>query len=119
MSVTRLECCLNTLEAKDTLTSSDLVVKRRLEKVETLDIEFEGHHYAVIYLVGDDEHVLHQEQAVMDDHEDKFAEIIECLQLLCPESKAAPSVTHPTSPHLLGKRLNHVGTIVHSVKDEI
>ena len=49
----------------------------------------------MIDLVRDDEHVLDEEQAVVDDHEDKVTEIIERLQLLHPESKAALSVAHP------------------------
>ena len=116
-----LELCLYALEAKDTLTSSDLLtVKGLLKKVDALDVEFKEHHYAVIDLVGDDGQTLDEQQVVMDDHKDKVAEIIERLQLLCPESKAAPSVAHPTShSHHLRKRLNHVERIVSSVKDEI
>ena len=74
----------------------------------------------VIDLVGDDEQVLDEKQAVMDNHEDKFAEIIERLQQLQPELKAAPSVAHPTShSHHLRKRLNLIEMILCSVKDKI
>ena len=79
-SVTHLECGLNTLEAKDTLTSSDLLIVERLfKKVDALDVECKEHHCAVIDLIGDDEQILDEEQAVMDDHEDKVAEITELL----------------------------------------
>ena len=43
----------------------------------------------MIDLVRDNEQKLDEEQAVMDDHEDKVAKITEHLQQLGPESKAA------------------------------
>ena len=82
----------------------------------SLDIEFKEYHYTVIDLVGGAEQILDEEQAVMDDHEDKVAEITERLQQLRPELKAAPSVAHLTThSHHLRKRLNHVERIVRSV----
>ena len=90
MSVTCLEVRLVTLQAKDTLTSSDLLtIEHLLKKVEALNAEFKEHHYAVIDLIGGDEQIFDGEQAVMDDQEDKVAEIIECLQQLRPESMVA------------------------------
>ena len=63
----------------------------------------------MINLVGDEEQILDEEQAVMDDQEDKVAEITERLHQLLPESKvaslAANSVGH--SNHLQ-KGLNHL-----------
>ena len=50
----------------------------------------------MINLVGEDEQKLDEEQAVTDDHEDKFAEIIKRLQQLRPESKAASLAAHST-----------------------
>ena len=61
-SVTRLERRLNTLEAKNALTSSDLLaVERLLKKEEALDIELKEHRYTVIDLAAHDEHVLDKE----------------------------------------------------------
>ena len=58
----RLEGCLNTLETKDTLTSSDLLaVQRRFKQVQALHVEFKEHYYTLIDLVGDDEQVLDEE----------------------------------------------------------
>ena len=74
----------------------------------------------MIDLVRGVEQILDEEQVIMDDHEDKVAEITERLQQLPQELKAAPSVAHPTSHlHHLCKRLNQVERIVHSVKNEI
>ena len=39
-----------------------------------------------------------EEQAAMDEQEDKVAEIIERLQKLCPEARAALSAVHSTDP---------------------
>ena len=75
MSVRRLEERLNTLEAKDMLTSSDhLTLERLSKKIEALDAEFKKHHYAVIDLVND-EQKQDEVQAVMNDHEDKVAKL--------------------------------------------
>ena len=50
----------------------------------------------MIDLVSDDEHVLDEEKAVIDDQEDKVAEIIEHMQQLRPEAVAALSAAHST-----------------------
>ena len=109
-SVTLLEYGLVALEAKDTLTSSDLLFPEcLLKKIEALDAEFKEHHYAMINLIEDDEHRLGEEQVVMDYHEDKVTQITQCLQQLWPESKAAPSAVHFTGhSHHLRRRLNHM-----------
>ena len=54
-SVTLLQNQLITLEAKNSLTSSDLSVECLLKKIEALDAELNEHRFAVIDLVGDDE----------------------------------------------------------------
>ena len=90
------------------------------KKVDALDLVFKEHHYAVIDLVGEDEQIFDAEQVVMDDHEDKVAEITKHLQQLQPEIKAALSAAHPMGhSHHLCKRLNHIEKCVRSVKDEI
>ena len=85
-----------------TLTSSDLLTVECLSnEIEFLDAELKEHHYTVIDLV--DEKKLDEEQAVMDDHKDKVADITECLHQLWPESKVASSAVHSMghSHHLL------------------
>ena len=118
VSVTCFKHRLNTLEDKDNLNSSDLLaVKSHLIKTEALDVEFKEHHYAVINLVGNDEHILDEEQATMDNHEDKVAEIIERLQQLRPEAKAAFSIAHFMDlSHHLRRRLNNVERSLRLVK---
>ena len=120
-SVTCLERCLNKLEAKDNLSSTDLLaVEWLFKKVEALDIEFKPQQYAVIDLVGDDEHVLDEEQAVMEEHEDKVAEIIEHLQELPPEAKAALLVAHSTDPlYHLHRQLNDMESDLRLIQEEV
>ena len=56
----------------------------------------------------------------MDNHKDKVAEIIERLQELQPEAKAALSVTHSTEPlHHLCRRLNDMERNLRLVKGKI
>ena len=52
--------------------------------------------------------MLDEEQAVMDDHEHKIAEITEHLQQLCPESKVTSSAEHSGHSHNLRRWLNDV-----------
>ena len=88
--------------------------------MDALDVEFKEHHYVMINLVGDDEQVLDEKQAIMDDHEDKVAEIIECLQQLRPEAKAALSAAHSTNAsHHLRRRINDVERNLRLVKGKI
>ena len=85
-----------------------------------MDVDFKEHHYAVIDLVGDDEQKLDEEQAVMGNHEDKVAEITECLQQLWPESKAASSAAHSMGhSHYLRRQLNNMERNLHLVKGKI
>ena len=107
VSVTRLEDHLAALEAKDTPTSSDCLTLGHLSrKIEALDAEFKEHHYSVIDLVGVDKQKLGEEQALMDNHEDKVAEIVLRLQQLWPDSKAALLAMHSMEQCIhLGKQL--------------
>ena len=74
----------------------------------------------MVDLVGDDEQVKDEEQAMMDNHEDKVAEIIERLQVLRPKAKTALSVAHSTDPsHHLCRRINDVESNLCLVKEEV
>ena len=120
-SVLRLERHLNTLEVKDTLTSSDLLAaKCLLEYVQTFDVEFKEYHCAMIDLVKDHKHVIGEEQAVVDNHEHKFAEIIERMQGLWPEAKAAIFVVLSTGhSHQLRRSINNMEMNLRLVKGKV
>ena len=82
-SVMHLKDRVTILKAMETLTSCDCsTVECLLKKVEALDAEFKQHHYTVIDHVGDSGQKFYVNQAVMDNHENKVAEITECLQQL-------------------------------------
>ena len=120
-SITHLICPLNILKIKDTIRSSDLLTFDSLiNKVDALDIEFKEHHSVVIDLVGDDEPVLDEEQTVMDDHEHNVAQIIEWLQQVRPEAKAALSAALSMGHlHYLCRWLNDVERNLLLVKGKI
>ena len=104
-----------------TLTNSSLLTVQHLFKeVEALDVEFKEHHYAVIDLAGDDKQILDEEQAVMDDHEDKVEEITERMQQRYPESKAASLAAHSTNQCThLGKWFRRVEISLRTVKGAV
>ena len=116
-----LEVCLIVSEVKDTLTGSDLLTAEHFfERVETLDAEFKQYHHTVIHPVGNEEKILDEEQATMDNQEDKVGVITECLYQFQPVSKAASLVAQSMShSNHLQKRPNHLERITCSVKDEI
>ena len=80
-SVTHLGDRLAILEGKETLINSDYAtVKCLIKKMKALDDDFKEHHYTNIDLIGKDGETQYEEQAVMDDHEDKVVEITQHLQ---------------------------------------
>ena len=74
----------------------------------------------MINLLRDDKQILDEEQAIMDDHKDKVAEIIQHMQELQPETKAELSVAHSTGhSHHLHRELNDVESNLRLVKEEV
>ena len=60
------------------LTNTDRVtIQQLLKRLDTLDGKFKTHHFAVIDLV--EEETLGEEQAVLDDHDDKLLLLTERL----------------------------------------
>ena len=75
-SITRLEKQVVDPEEKKKLTHKDLVaIKGFIKRVESLDNDFKEYHCNVIDLVEEDEGVLMEEQAKLDDHKDKVADL--------------------------------------------
>ena len=90
------------------------------QELDALDAEFKERHYAVIDHVEDDEQKLDEEQAVMDAHKAKAAEIMQCLQQLRPESKPASLAVHSTKQVMhLGKRLCRVEISLMTVNETV
>ena len=74
----------------------------------------------MIDLVKDDKQVLGEEQAVMDDYEDKYAEVIERVLGFWPEVKAAIFVVLSTShSYQLCRQINNMDRNLRLVKGKI
>ena len=105
------------MKTKPEITHSDSVfIQEQTEKLKSLDWEFNRHHYTIVDLVDEEDlGTLEQEQAVLDDHEDKTANIIDCLIRL---SRTKPSLTVAAPPMsletatepdwFLCRRLDHI-----------
>ena len=115
-SITRLEKHVVDLEEKDKLTHKDLVaIKGFIKRLESLDADFKAYHCNVIDLVEEDEGVLMEEQAKLDDHEDKVGDLMSRqLELGVEEEKVPmPSVAVPSKP--LEKRLGFLAKELRSI----
>ena len=100
-SITRLEKHVVNLEEKDKLMHKNLVaIKGFIKRLESLDAGFKEHHCNVIDLVEEDKGVLMEEQAKLDDHEDKVADLMSRLLKLGIEEEKVPmsSVVAPSKP---------------------
>ena len=86
--LTCFENCITTFEAKEKLTNTDrATVQWLLKKLYTLDAEFKTHHFAIVDLIK--EETLGEEQAMLDDHDDKVLLLTERLQRLVGDTGAA------------------------------
>ena len=100
-SITRLEKHVLELEGKEKLSHKDEVaIKGYVKRLENLDSDFKGFHCSVIELVEEDEGVLLEEQAKLDDHEDRVTDFMSHLLDLGVEERkvTAPSVANPSKP---------------------
>ena len=121
--ITRLEALVSKLEDKPEVTSSDSVrIQAHMEKFISLDSDFKTHYFHIIGLVDeDDEETLKRVQAILDDHEDRMNEIMDCLTQLS-HSKSLPTVVAPPMgletaaepSRLLHRRLNHMESTLSS-----
>ena len=128
-SMTHLKKHVLEMEAKEKLLHKDAVaVKGFIKRLENLDAGFKGYHCNVIsrcvlivlpvevaidmlinnrhaHLVEEDEEVLLEEQAKLDDHEDKVTDLMNPVLKLGggEENVATPSVAGSSMP--LKKRL--------------
>ena len=83
-SVTRIRNCLKDLSKQDTGTSPSEVIshaKLLLNKLETLEADFEKCHSASIDLI-EEPRILDQEHKALDEHDDEVAALTVALQQL-------------------------------------
>ena len=104
-SITHLEKHIVDLENKEKLMHKDLVViKGFIKRVESRDADFKEYHCNIIDLV-EDEVVLIEEQAKLEDHEDKVFDIMSRLLELGVEEEKVPMSSVAASSKPLEKRL--------------
>ena len=114
-SVTCFEDRVATIEANEKLTITDrATVQRLLKRLDTLDSEFKTHHFAVVDLV--EEETLGEEQAVLDDHDDKVLLLTERLQRLVGGTGAViPPRSTKDPSQLLCRRLCDLESSLRSI----
>ena len=78
----------------------EVAIKGYIKLLENLDTHFKGYYCSVIDLIKEDEGVLLEEQAKLDDHEDKVTELMSRRHDLRVEEKkvTAPFVANPSKP---------------------
>ena len=80
-SVTRMRTRLRELEAQKRDPSNSDRAQRLMQKLESLDVEFKQHHYALIDLLDSTED-LEKEQDVLDGHDDEVSNLMIALKRL-------------------------------------
>ena len=116
-SITHLKKLVFKLEAKEKLSHKDvLAVKGSIKRLVNLNADFKRYHCSIINLVEEDKEVLLEEQAKLNDHEDKLTDLMSrLLDLGVEEEKVAtPSVAWSSKP--LQKRLGSLSCELQSVK---
>ena len=106
--VTRLDNHVATLEARQKLTNPDCAtIHLLLKRSETLDGKFKTHHFIVVDFI--DEETLGEEQAVLDNHDNKILLLTQGLQCLMGDTGAVTPPKSATEPYqFLGRRLCHL-----------
>ena len=115
-SITRLEKHVVELEGKGDLSHKDEVaIKGYIKRLENLDADFKGYHCTIIDLVVEDEKLV-EEQAKLDDHEDRVIDLMSrLLDLGGSQDKVAtpPPVVKPSKP--FEKRLSSLSAELRSI----
>ena len=89
-SLTRLDSRVAELEGKGEISAGDrLAAQRFLRKLDSLDSDFKSHHFAIVDLVDGDS--LEAEQGVLDEHDDKVADLAVRMQQLAADPSIASS----------------------------
>ena len=94
----KLESRVNGFEAREDISNSNsLAIQLLIKKFEMLDAEFHQYHFAIIDLL-EDEVNLEEEQAVLDNHNEKITDLMERLQHLALKSEVDQYLSTTTDP---------------------
>ena len=126
--ITLLEMQITKLEDKPEITSSGCVrIQAHTERIISLDTDFKKYHFHLIGLVDEfDEDALTQEQAMVDDHDDRINDIMNRLTQLS-HYKSSPTVAAPSTglesaaepTRFLCRRLNYMETTLRTINSII
>ena len=118
-SVTPLEDRIKALEFKHDLSCTDqLAIQRLLKKLEELDAEFKKHHYAVVENLETEED-MEDEQATLNDHEDKVASFEGHLQALIEEKGKHSPAEYEASTPPVKKQLDRIKRKITGVQESV
>ena len=119
-SITCLEKHVIELEVKEKLSHKDEVASNGfIKRLENLDAGFKGYHCNIIDLVEEEKEVLLEEQAKLDDDEDRVTDLMSRLLKLGVEDEKVetPSVAGSSKP--LEKELGSVANELRSVSEQM
>ena len=106
-SVTRMDTRVAKLERKEQSSPGDLDTARRLLlKLEELDSDFKSYHLTVVDLT-EEESLDTEQQAVLDDHDDKITNLSTCLQQVISNLSLTPN-SELDSSRVVTKRLGRL-----------
>ena len=89
-SSTPLEHRVDAFETKEELAHSDrLTIQCLIKKFETLDTEFNQHHYTIVEMLDDE--AVEEEQATLDDHDERVTDLVKRLQQLALDPEESVS----------------------------
>ena len=115
------------MEEKEKFKESDhLAVRHLIKRLIILDMDFRKHHLAIVETIEEDEEKLEEEQALLDEHNDRVSGFMERLLGLefddkPEEHKSSLSVSKPKPDpsHRLYKRLQYIENRMRTINDEI
>ena len=107
-SLTRLDMRVAELEGRVDISMGDrLAAQQLLLKLDTLDADFKLYHFAIVDLVDDE--LLEMEQGVLNEHDDRVADLALRIQQLYSESTPSSPSTSSLDPRVrLTKRLRRL-----------
>ena len=110
---------MKALELKHDLSHTDqLVIQRLLKKLQELDAEFKKNHYAVVENLEREEDT-EDEQATLNDHEDKIANFQGRLQVLVEEKAKHSPPEYQVSTPPIRKQLDCIKRKINGVQESV
>ena len=57
------------------------MIQAHMQRLNSLNSDFNKHHFTIIELVDEYPETLEQEQALLDNHENRMTNVMECLRM--------------------------------------